>query len=197
MERYFAGETTAAEERELREAAAGRLAAGEAKTAEPTGATEMAEAADAETALLAGLQALSEERCPGMRLSGDMLSGERISDDTLSGKQISDDPLSDDPLSGERLSGGRLSGRDARPAAVPGRVVILRRLRITAVAAAAIVGIFLAAHRIGTPYCYVDGRAIRDCDEALAALSGLECLDGLNEFGRQVDLFDELMNMNN
>jgi len=140
-ERYFAGGTTAAEERELRAAAA----APETKPA------------TAEEALFAGLRALSEEQMPA-----------------------------------ERPQPVRKSERLRSPA---DRSMALRRWGIVLAAAAlAAVGCFVLADAAGAPYCYVDGRPVRDCGEALEAVEALACLERLDAFGRQVEQFDELMN---
>lgn len=143
-ERYFAGETTVAEERELRAAAA--------PDAKPT---------TPEEALFAGLRALSGERMPAERPH-------------------------------TRPASERKEERPLRPA---GQSIALRRWGgVLAAAALAAVGCFVLADAAGAPYCYVDGRPVRDRGEAIEAVEALACLEQLDAFGRQVEQFDELIN---
>lgn len=63
-----------------------------------------------------------------------------------------------------------------------------------AAAAAVAVGIFLGVQQPREPYCYIDGVAVYDKTQALAAT---ECLQGLGALDTAEQLFDQLlMNFN-
>lgn len=63
-----------------------------------------------------------------------------------------------------------------------------------AVAAAAVVGLILTADYLHTPYCYINGQAIYDSEEALAYT---DCLAQLEHLDYTMDLFDALLIPNN
>lgn len=59
-----------------------------------------------------------------------------------------------------------------------------------AVAAAAVVAVVLIVDHLRTPYCYIDGRAIYDVEEALAST---DCLAQLEHLNRTTELFNTLL----
>ncbi len=66
----------------------------------------------------------------------------------------------------------------------------LQRWSGWAVAAALAIGLFVLAERVNTPYCYVNGVAIYDAEEALVNTA---CLASLDRLDRSMELFDELI----
>lgn len=58
------------------------------------------------------------------------------------------------------------------------------------VAAAAVVGLFLVVDRAAQPYCYINGVAIYDTEQALAST---ECLAHLEHLDRTMEIFDQLI----
>ena len=63
-----------------------------------------------------------------------------------------------------------------------------------AVATAAVVGLILTVDYLQTPYCYINGQAIYDSEEALAYT---DCLAQLEHLDYTMDLFDALLIPNN
>lgn len=68
----------------------------------------------------------------------------------------------------------------------------LRAFAWTLSASFAAVAVVLGLYFSKEPYCYVDGRAVRNADRAMEAVSSLEALDALGDCAGAFDLLEGL-----
>ncbi len=72
----------------------------------------------------------------------------------------------------------------------PTKSRVVQRWAWTAVAAAIVIGCFVALQALRTPYCFINGRPVYDAEEALMYT---DCLAELERLDHSVALFDRMM----